>query len=279
MGVAVCVLGPARSGTSLTTRALNLMGVHLGSEDGFAVPSAQANPTGFWERPWISDLNNRLLRSQGGSLADPPELRPGWEAGDDLDGLRTEARAMLEKTFGGHELWGWKDPRACFTLPFWELLIPEMRYVVCVRNPLDVAASVESWAGVRQGSTLPLWRDYMASAIVNTTGRQRIFVAYEDFLGNPRTTAERLARFAACGAPSEETMRHVEEFVDGDLRHHTASAQALLDEGSTPADVTCLYLLVRRLCKWASNEAPGGATDWSSLADAFAQQLLLRRAR
>ena len=32
-------------------------------------------------------------------------------------------------------VWGWKDPRTCLTLPFWQDVIGSIRYVICIRNP------------------------------------------------------------------------------------------------------------------------------------------------
>jgi hypothetical protein len=50
-------------------------------------------------------------------------------------------------------LWGWKDPATCLTLAFWQTLLPHMRYVICIRNPLDVAISMErlEWGSREDG--------------------------------------------------------------------------------------------------------------------------------
>ena len=55
----VCILGMGRSGTSLTARVLNLLGVDLGPESGFVERSEQ-NVTGYWERRAKRDGAGRL---------------------------------------------------------------------------------------------------------------------------------------------------------------------------------------------------------------------------
>ena len=42
------VVGMHRSGTSIVSRLLNLLGAHLGPEDDLMPPKPD-NPTGFWE--------------------------------------------------------------------------------------------------------------------------------------------------------------------------------------------------------------------------------------
>ena len=124
-------------------------------------PRGENNPKGFFENRAFVRFNAELLQSAGGIWKDPPSLPPGWEADPRLDPVRERAREMLESTFGDAPLWGWKDPRSALTLPFWQALLPDMRYVVCVRNPLDVAASLEHRnqlppaAGLRGVAALP----------------------------------------------------------------------------------------------------------------------------
>jgi hypothetical protein len=74
----VCVLGMHRSGTSVVTRVLNLLGVFLGPEDRLIRPATD-NPRGFWEHGPIMRLNQRILARLGGHGFKPPACVPGWE--------------------------------------------------------------------------------------------------------------------------------------------------------------------------------------------------------
>ena len=56
----ICVLGMHRSGTSLATRALHLLGVSLGPDEHLMRPRAD-NPLGFFEHQPLTDLNDEIL--------------------------------------------------------------------------------------------------------------------------------------------------------------------------------------------------------------------------
>ena len=74
----VCVLGMHRSGTSLLTRVLNLLGVGLGPE-GHLMPADKFNPKGFWEHHGIVNLNDEILETLGGTWRFLPKMPAGWE--------------------------------------------------------------------------------------------------------------------------------------------------------------------------------------------------------
>ena len=136
----VCTLGMHRSGTSLVSRVLNVLGVYLGPEEHLMRPSSD-NPTGHWESRPIKEINDEILSILGGSWQEPPPLPAGWERSPELAAPRHRAREIIQGDFSGSELWGFKDPRTSLTLPFWQRILDPMRYVICLRNPLDVAAS------------------------------------------------------------------------------------------------------------------------------------------
>src|SRR3954454_7745401 len=115
----VVVLGPSRSGTSAVGRVLNLLGVDLGPEDRLLAAIPGVNPKGFFEHRDVVGLNDEILRRLSGDWLSPPELIAGWEHDAALDDLRSQAHELLQNTFGASALWGFKDPRASLTLPFW----------------------------------------------------------------------------------------------------------------------------------------------------------------
>lgn len=290
---AVCVIGPGRAGTSMTMRALNLLGVQVGPEEGL-VEAGPGGPKGFWERREIIELNDRLLRTQGGSWRNPPRLPPGWETAEELAGEREQARVMLADAFGGQELWGWKDPRVSLTTAFWQALVPDLRYVICLRNPLDAADSISPPADRKQGEAFyyarrgpkrerayRLWLVYVASALANTAGRPRMFVSFEDHFDDRGATLERLARFVGREppAPGGEADRLMEDFVDADLRHYSTAAEDVAGDERLPADVASLYLIAELLKETTQRSPDGEAADGGEGAlqagvDVFARRLL-----
>ena len=238
-GVAICVLGPSRSGTSLTARLLELAGVYLGEPADLLhgelpeLPehsrdvARRANPEGFWEHYRLMRLNERILRRLGGNWREPPPLPAGWEGSEELEPEREQARALLEQTFAGRPLWGWKDPRNALTLPFWRSLVPDLRCVVCLRDPVDAATSLRRRDGMSFECAVRLWRRYVAAGMANSAGSERLVVRYEDYFADPRGAAARLATFAGRRGAFERAAqeRRLAEAIDERLwRNRSAAA-------------------------------------------------------
>lgn len=245
----VCILGKSRSGTSMTARIVNVLGVDLGPDDELMGPAAGNNPKGFWEHKGIASLNERVLAA----LSDPPPqirqawrwpppLRDRWELDGRLVVLRHTARRMLRGSFGGAPAWGWKDPRSCLTLPFWKPLLPaEPRYVICVRHPLDVAASLEARDAMPRDEALTLWLLYMSHAVLNTRGARRLVVSHENYFPAWELRAERLARFLDLPAMSPAQRSAIADHLDESLWHHRDGARRDVPLGKEAA---VLYALL-----------------------------------
>lgn len=136
----IIVLGPFRSGTSLTCRILSALGVDFGPPARMLRPDL-FNPRGYMQRADVRLANNRLIRSTGARLAwpDHPERLAG--AGN-LSALAIPDLAWRE----GSPVWGMKDPRFCATLQSWLKCgaIPShgIRIVHVARNQEDCARSM-----------------------------------------------------------------------------------------------------------------------------------------
>jgi hypothetical protein len=230
-GDAVCVLGPPRSGTSLTARILNILGVDLGPEDELMEAAADNNRTGFWEHEGIANLNEEIFASLSDSPPPylqgwrwPPPLTEGWEQDPLLEPHRRAARSLLHGLAGG-PLWGWKDPRTSLTLPFWQQLVPEMRYVICVRHPLGVAASLATRDEMSLEESVRLWLRYTSQAVLHTSERPRVFVSYEGFFPDWKAQTKRLASFL--GKPEIDANRRaaIADHLDDRLWHHREPEQ------------------------------------------------------
>ena len=220
----VCVLGMHRSGTSLLTRILNLIGLYLGSEQ-VSIQPAEDNPKGHWEHSDIVSLNDAILKRYGGSWDEPPLLPTDWETASLLDDLRQRAQVLIEDQFAGVHLWGWKDPRTCLTLPFWQQLLPEMRYLICLRNPWDVARSLQHRNSFSAEKSSSLWFRYVNSAFEHSEGKRRLVVFYEDLMDNCLRELQRLSDFLGKPelAKQAEVQKSVQEFAEQSLQHHRTS--------------------------------------------------------
>jgi len=237
-----------RSGTSLTARVLNLLGVDLGPEEGL-IPASPLNAKGFWERHAIYEINEAILAAMGGDYANPPPLEQGWERSPQLEPLRQRARDVLDECFPGSRLWGFKDARVSLTLAFWRELIPAMRYVICIRNPAEVAASFARYPsdGHFEGKDwLDLWLRSTTSALVQTSDNPRILVFYEDYFTDLRGQVDLLAEFIDRPV-TPAAFSAIESFVERDLRHYSLDPDGIDADGRGASEARSLYETLRSL--------------------------------
>lgn len=234
--IKVCVLGMHRSGTSVTTRLLHLMGMHLGKEANL-IPPMPSNPLGHWENRLIVELNDAILFTMGGTWHQPPRLDPGWESDPRLSPLFERARGVLQEEFGQERFWGWKDPRTCLTLPFWKRVTSGLRCVLCIRHPMAVARSLEGRDRLPVEASLELWRVYCLSALEATGTEPLLTISYEALLQSPVGQAQRLARFVGVSL-SPPVVRSVESAVVAELCHHPSDPGS---DARLPEAVRSLY--------------------------------------
>ena len=260
----VVVLGMARTGTSVTMRMLNILGVDVGEHDRLLAAIDDINEKGFFEHYAMMRLNTALLRRLGGSWRDPPPMAPGWESDPALDDLREQAVAILREEFAHQPLWGFKDPRICLTLPFWRPLIGPATFVICHRHPLEIAASLERRDGLSIEQSIALWRLYTAQAIAGTADDPRTFVGYRTMLGDPFAVCLDLAAFLDVPdrAAAPGVRREIEGWVEPNMRHHERTPRDLLEESRLgPLDVSLALLL--------DLATRGGTSDAAQYAEAL----------
>ena len=242
----VCILGMHRSGTSLLTRLLNLLGVELGSPEDFTTEPFADNPKGYWEHYPIAAISDAILKRYGGSWDEPPLLPPAWETGAAIDDLRHRAQQLIQE-FAEVQLWGWKDPRTCLTLPFWQQLLPNLRYVICLRNPVDVARSIEQRDSLSAEKSSNLWFTYVSSALNYTEGKPRLVMFYEDVMDDCLRELQRMAEFL--GKPEQakqvDVQEAVHEFMEKGLQHYRASIVQATANPRIDLRAKALYLAQR----------------------------------
>ena len=131
--VPICIAGMHRSGTSMVARLLQACGLFLGREEelGFDTNNGELH---FENIPLVA-LNDQILSRLGGSWNNPPEFPTGWEEMRQIEALTRQAKKLIRR-LGMQNYWGWKDPRNSLTLPFWRRMVPDLRPVICLRNPL-----------------------------------------------------------------------------------------------------------------------------------------------
>jgi hypothetical protein len=148
---AVFILGSHRSGTSCLAGSIQQMGVYLGRVSNKNI----YNQKGSRENPEITRLNESILKASGGSWQNPPDSIVVLQ--EHIDMRDTLIKGLLA---GDHTIWGIKDPRTLFTLPFWRKGLFNVQLVGTYRHPLSVARSLHARDGMPLEQGLNIWWKY-----------------------------------------------------------------------------------------------------------------------
>lgn len=248
---AICILGMHRSGTSTITRALNLLGVYLGVEKDL-VPPYPENPEGFWERLDIIRIQERLLAAQKRTWDTIMPLPEEWHVASEVQSFRDELVALLKQNFSGDPLWGWKEPRSMLLINLWINILDELEIeldvVFVVRNPLDVARSLQKRNGFPLDKSFGIWFNYNITALRAISNIPTVFLSYDKFLTNWEPELRRCAHDLSIEWPQKDTdlKERIHSFIRPDLRHSCSSMEDLHNMGA-PQPVLKLYELLLSL--------------------------------
>jgi len=145
------VVGMHRSGTSCLIGNLQQAGLYLGK----VAERSKYNIKGNRENKIIVQLNDSLLKYNGGSWQDPP-LNISWARNHQ----KKRDKIIFGLSLGNYRFWGFKDPRALFVLPFWKERLDYIQLVGSFRHPLNVAISLYYRNRIPLGNGLKIWEQY-----------------------------------------------------------------------------------------------------------------------
>jgi hypothetical protein len=238
-GLAICVAGMHRSGTSMVARILFECGVYLG-EPTELLPPGEGNVAGHFEHQEFVQLNDEVLATLGGAWDVVPPRYAVWRPRR-LGPLRQRAAALVAR-MRQRAPWGWKDPRTSLTLPFWLDVVPELMLVVCVRDVVAVAHSLL----VRDHSSelfgMRIWKAYNRRVLAASPHRRTLVTQYESYFDDPGREIGRLVGFLGLEA-DQETVSRAAATIERSLRHH----QVDYDPSGLPRGIArCRRDLLRR---------------------------------
>lgn len=220
---AIFILGMHRSGTSALTRMINLLGVELG-ENTMAANSD--NVTGFWEEAEIVALNDELLNEFDMRWNDVRSFPDDWLERGTVEGYKEKILDILNMEFRDSNLWGLKDPRLCRLLPFYKPILDtmdcEVKSILVLRDPMEVAQSLYARNGMAVDYGLLLWIRHVLDAEKNSREMLRVCVAYDELLDDWQNIAGRIQNTLGIHWPVdvEKAALPINQFLDPELHHH-----------------------------------------------------------
>jgi hypothetical protein len=242
----------------MVSRLLYQGGLYLGP-DSEMMPAGPDNPDGFWENRRFLQINDGILEEIGIGWDWVPSAPMNFHGRDGLSRLRGDAETLVQD-FLSREPWGWKDPRNCLTLPFWTGFFPDLKVVLCVRNPIEVALSLQRRNFFSFNHSLALWAAYNRRALEAVRPENCLITHYDAYFCDPRKEAQRLFEFLHLPI-TEEALVEACGAISDRLRHHRFTAEDLRKADLAP-DLLRLYA---QLCVHAG--WPDFATAPKELAD------------
>ena len=221
---ALLVLGMHRSGTSAVTRVLSLLGAGLPTN--LMLPKVGNNEAGFWESLDAYALNDEILASAGSGWDDWRAFNNEWFRSPSFGEFKSRALQLLDREFADSSLFVLKDPRICRLVPFWVEVIREygakVDCVLPLRNPLEVAASLQRRDGFGPAKGYALWLRHVLDAERATRKLPRVFVQFDGLLEDWRTTAKRIGNELSLVWPRQSALAELEidRFLNERHRHH-----------------------------------------------------------
>ncbi len=227
----VLVLGMHRSGTSVVTRGLKVLGVELGAK---ALELGDDNKKGFWEDSDFKKLNMEMLEA----------VNHDWDSIEHITsadvntllskGFLEKATVLIRRKTKDSKVFGLKDPRASILLTFWmvvfERLNLDVNYVIAVRNPRSVVKSLSTRSNMDRTKAYLLWLDYTITALHYTREKRRIVIDYDHLLFSPEHELTRLAKTMSLKIDPIELEVFKGTFLDNELRHAEYSLDDLSED-------------------------------------------------
>lgn len=223
---AVIVLGMHRSGTSTIAKALELFGIHIGTN---LLPGGTPNPKGFYEDQAILQFNKDLLSTLN-SRWDYIQADPISTISDTIrSDLYKRALEIIEESFGGHDIWGFKEPRTLRLLPFWTDFFEKQqikaKYIVVTRNPDDIAESLFIRNLLPHSHSYLLTAIYYRDLLAHMRTHQFAVIDYDFLLGEPKSEIRRLeAQLELPPAADGDLTFFCENFVSRELKRSQGTA-------------------------------------------------------
>ncbi|MCF7702151.1 sulfotransferase family protein [Loktanella sp. M215] len=238
-----------RSGTSALAGMLARLGCDVPRD---LLEAAPMNAKGFYESGGISQMNDELMQSAGSSWFTWQPFSDSWFRAPQAQAGRTRAMAQLEAVYGDAAFPVIKDPRMCMLVPFWETVLEAAgyapRYLHTHRHPLEVAQSLDHWAGYDQGYGQLLWLRYVLTAEASTRGQVRHFTSYTRLMQDWRAVARNAGESLDLVWPrqSDRAAAEIDDFLDRDLSHMQARDDHASDRQRLAPWVATTFAILER---------------------------------
>jgi len=182
----IVVLGMHRSGTSLCSMVLQKLGINMVESDDLY--GDLSNPELPWERSNIVEAHNAILRAFGQTWFSAASLPTSWWYDPSLIKYKRDL-LDIASTAANAGAWGFNDPRAMRLFPLWldifQSLSLSVKVILCIRNPQNVAHSLQRHNNLDENYGKLLWLRHHVEFFQHTVPFPVKIIDYDDWFSNP----------------------------------------------------------------------------------------------
>ncbi len=212
------ILGMHRSGTSALGGVLNILGLNAGS---LLMPANDTNPKGYFENRHIYWHNEKILNEYQSSWDD---YCFNIDVISEVDKAKyvQKAQQLIEQEYKYSQQFFIKDPRICMLFPIWkeacENLNINIKIIIPLRNPLEVAESLRSRNDFSHEKSLILWLHHFYQAEYYSREYSRVFLYFDELIEKTDKYLKCLETFTEIGL-NEALKQKIEDFLERDYKH------------------------------------------------------------
>jgi glycosyltransferase involved in cell wall biosynthesis len=242
MKQSIIILGMHRSGTSLISGLISILGAYPG--DNLMKPT-EDNPKGYYENNSVYLLNKRILDENNTNWDNYSfsceDIKP-----DKFIGYIGNAKKVIQEQLKYAKTIVIKDPRICILFPIWEKALKELnikiKIVLVYRSPLEVAHSLKLRDDMALEKGMMLWSHHFFKSEFYSRTYQRLPVEYNADFYDFDSFLTKLADFIGVDI-NDNLVSEASRFYSPSLKHQKLNFDNINDD--IPTYLRNLILLIR----------------------------------
>jgi hypothetical protein len=248
----VLVLGMHRSGTSALAGVL--CGLGAAAPKKTLIGPDPCNLKGLFEANSIIEAHEAFLAAADSCWHDWRQFDLQWARSQTAALHAARIKSVLIDEFGDAPMIMLKDPRICRFVTFTLSILADLEMntvaVLPVRNPLEVARSLQRRDNFAVSKSVRLWLRHVLDAEYHSRGMPRYFLSYEGLLQDWRHHVDRIAQHTGVAWPDRSARAEaaVDEFLTPELYHELVTWDETKYHWEVPQLARYVYRLLLEIC-------------------------------
>ena len=223
------VLGPHRSGSSISTRTLEILGLNLGNNLLGGDPSS--NEMGHFEELSVLQFNEKILLDSNTNWMDPTPLKNNDFFEKNRTIIKSELEVLLNVLIEVDRIEAIKEPRISLMLELWEPALfkyfEKLGIVLTIRHPSEVAESLKRRNGLNYILGHIIWVQSTINSLRFARSHRNHFLFYDNLIKDTEDTVRELSGFLGKRSVFESQKDSLRDNVLSDFRHHEVQSDVI----------------------------------------------------